>query len=485
MDKKQPTENQPESSKPSSSDPKTSLKADKNAIEGLLEKLSAKMLLEEEQQQKEEMLKKEHKFWDTQPVPSVKPTSKAKKFDAPFIPDIPVDKIPKEQTPIPPEYKWCNIDISNPSEMHELYNLLSNHYVEDADEMFRFRYSTDFLNWALNPPNQNPDWHIGLRKTDGSNVLVAFISGLELQLKINSVSKRMAEINFLCINKSLRKLRLAPVLIREITRRFNLSKIYQAIYTAGIQIPTPISVCRYFHRPLNPKKLINSGFSRLPHDMTLAKLVMKYRLSPEHTPQIRGLRLMTEKDVPQVRKILNKYLNARTKVHQVFDTDAITKHWLLPRKDVIFTYVVEDVTKPGKITDFFSYYLLPSTVLKKKDPSNAKSGKSDYSILHSAYLFYYGLNTEPASGVEIEDSSISYKELNEKLLKERLIALMKNCLLIAKNENFDVFNCVLIQDNATFLEDLKFGQGDGSLNYYFYNWNVRPFKNNEIGLTML
>jgi len=66
----------------------------------------------------------------------------------------------------------------------------------------------------------------------------------------------MAEINFLCVNKKLRSKRLAPVLIKEVTRRINLRSIWQAVYTAGVLIPSPIAVTQYFHRSLNPKKLI-------------------------------------------------------------------------------------------------------------------------------------------------------------------------------------------------------------------------------------
>jgi len=51
----------------------------------------------------------------------------------------------------------------------------------------------------------------------------------------------MAEINFLCVHKKLRKNRLASVLIKEITRRVNLKGIFQAVYTAGIVLPTPIA----------------------------------------------------------------------------------------------------------------------------------------------------------------------------------------------------------------------------------------------------
>lgn len=54
----------------------------------------------------------------------------------------------------------------------------------------------------------------------------------------------MVEINFLCVHKKLRSKRVAPVLIREITRRVNLEGIFQAVYTAGVVLPKPVSTCR-------------------------------------------------------------------------------------------------------------------------------------------------------------------------------------------------------------------------------------------------
>ena len=49
---------------------------------------------------------------------------------------------------------------------------------------------------------------------------------------------------------------------------------------------------------------------------------------------------------------------------------------------------------------------------------------------------------------------------------------MKFALVKAKAEGFDVFNALDVMDNATFLQELKFGVGDGYLHYYFYNWKI-------------
>ena len=35
---------------------------------------------------------------------------------------------------------------------------------------------------------------------------------------------------------------------------------------------------------------------------------------------------------------------------------------------------------------------------------------------------------------------------------------------------FDVFNALDLMENKQFLEKLKFGIGDGNLQYYLYNW---------------
>ena len=57
--------------------------------------------------------------------------------------------------------------------------------------------------------------------------------------------QQMVEINFLCVHKKLRSKRVAPVLIKEITRRVHLQGLFQAVYTAGVVLPKPVASCRY------------------------------------------------------------------------------------------------------------------------------------------------------------------------------------------------------------------------------------------------
>lgn len=39
------------------------------------------------------------------------------------------------------------MDLTNPEELKEVYELLTANYVEDSDATFRFDYSAEFFQW--------------------------------------------------------------------------------------------------------------------------------------------------------------------------------------------------------------------------------------------------------------------------------------------------------------------------------------------------
>jgi glycylpeptide N-tetradecanoyltransferase len=171
---------------------------------------------------------------------------------------------------LPAGYSWSDLDLTNDEQADELYNLLTQNYVEDDDAMFRFDYSVKFLRWALLAPGGPKQWLVGVRGGKKSK-LFGFIAGIPVHVVANGKDIKMCEINFLCVHKNLRAKRLAPVLIKEITRRVNLTDCWQAVYTAGITIPTPITAATYWHRSLNAKKLVEVRFSQLPPGTPMAR----------------------------------------------------------------------------------------------------------------------------------------------------------------------------------------------------------------------
>jgi len=164
---------------------------------------------------------------------------------------------------------WSDINILDDKEAQEVYTLLKENYVEDEDNMFRFDYSIEFLRWILCPPTYLPKWHFGVwSETD--NKLLAFISGIPVEVKVKGTHIKMAEINYLCVHKKLRTKRMAPVLIKEVTRRVNLKGVYQAVYTAGVEIPKPICSAWYYHRNINYKKLVEVKFTGIKAGLSMS-----------------------------------------------------------------------------------------------------------------------------------------------------------------------------------------------------------------------
>ncbi len=103
-----------------------------------------------------------------------------------------------------------------------------------------------------------------LRSVSGASgsALMIHIPAFPDTLSVSSIINA-SEVNFLCVHKKLRSKRLAPVLIKEVTRQCNLRGVFQALYTAGVLIPTPVSSCRYVPslRPLSGRRFSSQSGS--------------------------------------------------------------------------------------------------------------------------------------------------------------------------------------------------------------------------------
>lgn len=459
----------------------------------------------------------DHKFWKTQPV--MKPN------DAPLLnsegegsiePSVPPEQVRAEPYPLPSDFEWVQVNVDDPAELKEVYDLLSANYVEDDDATFRFDYSPEFLHWVLKHPGYKSTWHIGVRVVS-TKKLVAFISGIPHELRVREKSYQSTEINFLCVHKKLRSKRLAPVLIKEVTRQCHLTGVFHAIYTVGSVLPTPVSCARYYHRTINARKLAEIGFSAIPHNMSMEAHVRRFEL-PAST-NLPGLREMESKDVPAVGKLMRKYMRRFDMAPRFSDHEV--EHILLSGRgkevggkrvgQVTWTYVVEN--GEGGITDMFAFYSLPSSILED----------DKHKSLNAAYLFYYATDVvfthpdaasttsdlgEPsASGSSITSersqalaagkapwqcnhlTNLTPSELTDEAnvttwdaespaiktaLKTRLNLLINTLLIIARDHGFDVVNCVTVMDNPLFLQEQKFGPGDGFLRFYLFNWRTKP-----------
>ncbi|KAJ7046893.1 acyl-CoA N-acyltransferase [Mycena alexandri] len=135
----------------------------------------------------------------------------------------------------------------------------------------------------------------------------------------------------------------------------------------------------------------------------------------------------------------------------VAPADLFTKYML--RFDMAHIMSLEDNPDIHKITDFFSFYDLPSTIIRSHNPN--------YGTLEAGYY---------ATDVTFEDSAEE-----DGRLKQRLQTLIGGALIIANQAKLEVFNTLRLMENVPILlEDLKLqlGRGSGLLSFYLYNWRT-------------
>jgi glycylpeptide N-tetradecanoyltransferase len=374
-----------------------------------------------------QQIRKEIKFWKSQPVLQMFDNYKG---ESTIHTEIDIENTRKEPYNLPNGFEWGLIDLDKEVELNALYDFLDRYYVEGGK--FRLSYSKEILKWALCVPGHDKNMFVCV-KISGNDRIVGFISGIHVIMKVYDKTVKMTEINFLCVHKKLRDKRLAPVLIKEITRRSYLKGITSAIYTAGKPITRILSTTQYYHRLLNPKKLVEIGFSDLPKGKNMSNMVKMYKVTGDATL---NLIRMCENDVEGVHKLMTTYLK-KYDMHHIFSVEEI-RHLMLPRKGVIETFVVKN--NDGVITDLCSYYILPAKITQDNDK---------HKILNSV-CSHYNIST-----------SVNVCEL------------VKNLLIKIKDKGFDVFNMLNIMDNNEIVEKMRFLKGNGFLYYYLYNWKCK------------
>lgn len=325
-----------------------------------------------------------HAYWDTQPVPR----------DGTAPGEIEERGEPhKKTTPLPGGFSWshCSID--------EAHAFLKDHYV--GDETFRLAYTPDALRWIV-------DESIAIRR---GRELVGYVSSVPTRVRIGEDTRDMVEINLLCVHTSCRTMGLAPLLITEMKRRANRRGIWQAVYTARTLIPTPIVKSEYWHRLLDVKRLVKTGFHQTNR--------MRDAFMEVRGPCARQWRRMTRDDVPKVTRILLAYLERFT-IAPVVDEDYVRRR-VLP----IHSYVDD------ACDDFISFYDVPYDRVDKTD------------TVRQAYRFYV------------------------------VGHVYNDAFILAKNLGYDVFNTLDVGVDTAHLEKMKFIKGNGYVHYYLFNWALR------------
>lgn len=317
------------------------------------------------------------------------------------------------------------------TELPAVSTLLMDHYVEDAKSQFSLQYSAEFLRWQLGSPSVYPEWNLGL--FDGSE-LVGFISAAAINIKIKEEHPKTAVVNFLCIHKEYRKRRLAPALIKEITKRVNEKGIYTALFTSGDKLPYIFTRSRYYHRILKEEGLVESGFCN-PDDVEKISECANI-LQDSAAVQYRRA---AEEELPDIYEMYcNKY--RRLDISAAFTYDQF-KYYVYGREGLTNLLISSDKT------EFVSMFFMST--------KSFKSGQ----LIKTAYLSYHNMK----NGVESMQGVIDYLKTTDKC---------------------NVLNALEIENNTKeLLKRSGFLRGDGVINYYLFNWDtelIHPSRNSFI-----
>lgn len=342
---------------------------------------------------------------------------------------------------LPDGLTWKIISPLDQQDIELVFNLLKDHYVEDEGSRFRFYYSKEFLSWSLSSSTDNGKFSIGI---ESSSELIGFVSGIPLILNIKGKTCKSLCMNFLCVHKSYRKLRLTPVLLQKMIETTIREGYPCGIYTSGTLIHNPISTSHYYLRYLSPKNLEKSGF--VIFDRTLGPAYKEKIYSLPDLPIEKKSRPMSFDDLPQVFELFTNFIS-KYSIYQHFTIEEFS-HIFFSNTKTVYSFVYE--TDDG-IQDFFSFYILFF------QPLHSPNGQ----YVKAAYCYYY-----------------AYKCLS-------IDMMFLNMMHWAKYVGADIFYMLDVMDNGLVKSDFKFEPGQGSLYYFLYNWSLGTVSPESIGIILV
>lgn len=374
------------------------------------------------------------KFWVTQLVNNGEypeyVTGKIKKLDG--------NAINMFESHLPENLVWTSLDVNDDNTLNIIYEFLKENYV--ANDMYGLEYSKEFLRWSLTPPGYNKNLHLGLLyKTSSGVFLIGFITGIKLNVCINDKVNELVGINYLSVHKELRNKNLAPLLIKEISRRSVLLNLEVALYTVGKKITKPFSKSYYKNIFLNIPKLKECKF--ISDDQTNKSVI--------HIKSFYHTRKMKLDDIDEVYTLLNKFMS-KYKVYQVFSKREILHLFI---NDIVYANVIID-NRSKSIIGMYSIYSIKSRLLFK----------NKHSHIDFSYLYYYCYDK-------------NYITVNDIIKESRLLAV---------ETGHDVLSLMNVMDYKSInSERLIDYHTDTELYYYMYNYVCNDINPEELGVLLV
>lgn len=386
-----------------------------------------------------------HKFWFKQPIMAMNEiVSKDESINKPLN-QLSISDTP---TKLPPDFEWLNLNLSNKEHLERLLILLNSYYT--SSNQFSQIHTEEFMKWYYD--EKSVQVHLCV-KSSKHNLFVGYICGKVVKAQVNRLVSDFIEVRLLCVHQQLRNKKLAPCLMTELTRQFNLLGYDKAFYSTNVYINKPLISSKYHLRPINVDKLLNTGFLKIDTkntNITVDNIKQANEIIVEN--KAKNFVKMRSHHIEMAYNLFNMYID-KYNYHPIYTLEEFTH--LFYNNKFVKSYVFtekdneDDADEDEYVVDFVSYYVTEIEVLK---------GDCINKVIKKANLFYYtSLDKTPYS-------------------------ILKNILIVAKEDNVDVFSALNIMEHGEILKELNFEEFGHELHYYLYNWRVRTLGNNQIGM---
>lgn len=337
---------------------------------------------------------------------------------------------------LPFDLSWNDINGNNFTFIHELFNLLEKNYVEDFYSFLRFNYIHECIRFAISGPKWGVYFNLGL-KFIRARKLSGFISSNFRKIVTSKQILFCSEINFLCLEKKLRKKFFVQVLIREISRRLNCLGIVTAIFTTGLPFLKPLLIKNYFYFILNSspenssKKIKMRGI--FPQNI---KSSCKWNF----------LKCIDKQDILSIIKSNGiRLISKGKKIYKHFNIEDCF-YWFRFIKGFKYTFIRQNYISTD-CNSVISFYSLPCKTVKNKKPS----------YFYDSYFYYSIILNEPKSFLE-------------------------EILDITGKIGFDLFYILEGNISEKILRELKFQKGQNGINFYILGSLLENIEPLESGL---
>ena len=294
------------------------------------------------------MIEGEHQFWDKEPISKTNllnlSNNQIKTYDINNIRTSPYDLIDN--------FEWST--ITDDDDIKDLFYFLNKNYIKS--EEFIFNYNLNFLKWYLTFPNVNKDLFITVKLEDK---IVGSIIGIPISIVSYDKNIKIVTINFLCVHRKIRNKYLAPLLIKEVTRRTNLMNIWQAIFTDEVNIGESFCISKYYHRILNLNNAIEAKFINVSENLSYDNIDDSIKRSFNVDKAKYKFVLLKEEYLEEAYLLYKNFVKEK-KIYYNYSLDEF-KHMFISRKNVTYTYIL---INDNKVTDMFNFYIINNKLLK-------------------------------------------------------------------------------------------------------------------------